>query len=177
MAGRGCDFPLSDKGVVQAHKAAEFLKKKDITRVISSPMLRAVQTAEIVVGAIGGRCIEQCRDLFPWALGPQFDGEKKEEQEEKLKYLIDNPNTTPLHGESLNDFKDTVGDMLECVFNCYDPPLLVTHSNVICVTKDLISGTTDSKPGLEDGISPAGVIAIYEEGDDEYSCQVLLGSE
>jgi broad specificity phosphatase PhoE len=177
MAGRGCDFPLSDEGVVQVRKAAEFLKTQEIGTVISSPMLRAVQTAEIVTGILGGRCIEQCRCFFPWALGPEFDGEPKDSKQEEIARLIAFPKEKPTHGESLIDFRDTVGDALECKLNPFSPPLIITHSNVICVVKDLVTDTMDSCPGLEDGVTPAGVIGIYEDGEDDYCFKVLYGDE
>ena len=177
MAGRGCDFPLSDEGVVQAHKGAEFLKTQEIGQIICSPMLRAVQTAEIVAGVLGGRCIEQCRCFFPWALGPEFDGQPKDSKAEEVAYLIAHPKEKPTHGNSLIEFRDEVGDGLECKFNPFAPPLIITHSNVICVVKDLVTNTMDSCPGLEDGVTPAGVIGIYEEGEDDYCFKVLHGSE
>jgi broad specificity phosphatase PhoE len=177
MAGRGCDFPLSDEGEAQAAKLSKFLKTIDFGCVLCSPLLRAVQTAEISLAPLGGRCIEQTRDLFPWSLGPQFDGEEKKSREEDLAWLIAHPDEAPLHGVSLNDFKDDLSRFLECHFNPFAPPLLFTHSNVICVTKDLVLGTEKACPGLEEGVTPTGVIAIYGsegEGDD---FKILYGSE
>jgi broad specificity phosphatase PhoE len=42
------DNPLNDDGIAQAHAAAEKLRTVALGRVISSPLLRAVQTAEII---------------------------------------------------------------------------------------------------------------------------------
>jgi 2,3-bisphosphoglycerate-dependent phosphoglycerate mutase len=49
------DFPLSEKGRAQAQALAERWKKEGMTfdRCISSPLLRARQTAEIVTSALG----------------------------------------------------------------------------------------------------------------------------
>jgi broad specificity phosphatase PhoE len=42
------DNPLNDTGIAQAHAAAEKLRAVELGHVVSSPLLRAVQTAEII---------------------------------------------------------------------------------------------------------------------------------
>jgi broad specificity phosphatase PhoE len=42
------DNPLNDTGIAQAHEAAAKLRAVEIGYVVSSPLLRAVQTAEII---------------------------------------------------------------------------------------------------------------------------------
>lgn len=42
------DNPLNDDGTAQAHAAAEKLRAVELGHVVSSPLLRAVQTAEII---------------------------------------------------------------------------------------------------------------------------------
>jgi broad specificity phosphatase PhoE len=42
------DNPLNDDGIAQAHAAAEKLRAVELAHVVSSPLLRAVQTAEII---------------------------------------------------------------------------------------------------------------------------------
>jgi broad specificity phosphatase PhoE len=44
------DNPLNDDGIAQAHAAAEKLQQVAFGHVVSSPLLRAVQTAEIIAG-------------------------------------------------------------------------------------------------------------------------------
>ncbi len=46
--GCRCDRLLTDKGIEQAKKLAEEMKKKRLDCIYSSPLLRAVQTANIV---------------------------------------------------------------------------------------------------------------------------------
>lgn len=47
------DIPLNDVGIKQAHAAAEILKKRnDIHNIISSPLVRALKTAEIISSVI-----------------------------------------------------------------------------------------------------------------------------
>lgn len=48
MQGKGIDQPLSQTGRSQARALAEFLRSIEIEQIISSPMRRAIETAEIV---------------------------------------------------------------------------------------------------------------------------------
>ena len=47
LQGRS-NYPLNDEGIRQAEDAAKMLESIDFDHVYSSPMIRAVQTAEIV---------------------------------------------------------------------------------------------------------------------------------
>ena len=45
------DIPLNKEGILQAELCAQFLKTVNLTTLISSPLSRAKQTAEIIAGA------------------------------------------------------------------------------------------------------------------------------
>lgn len=47
------DIPLNDVGRTQAHDAAEILRDQDWQVVVSSPLLRARETAEIIAADLG----------------------------------------------------------------------------------------------------------------------------
>jgi probable phosphoglycerate mutase len=47
------DNPLNDKGISQAHAAANRLRKLSFDHVVASPLVRARQTAEIIATAAG----------------------------------------------------------------------------------------------------------------------------
>lgn len=66
------DNPLNDDGIAQAHAAAEKLRASALGHVISSPLLRAVQTAEIVA-KIAGRSVTIERGLIELNFG-SFEG-------------------------------------------------------------------------------------------------------
>lgn len=50
---RYVDYPLTRKGVLQAHQTAEFLADRNIHDIYSSPLKRAVETAQIIAERIG----------------------------------------------------------------------------------------------------------------------------
>jgi broad specificity phosphatase PhoE len=56
--GRLEGFPLSQEGRRQARAAAEILRDRPIAAVFSSPLLRAVQTAEIILSFHHGLSVE-----------------------------------------------------------------------------------------------------------------------
>ncbi|HEU5368595.1 MAG TPA: histidine phosphatase family protein, partial [Ktedonobacterales bacterium] len=59
------DYPLTDKGIVQAQQTAAYFQGKDIDEIFTSPLKRAVQTAEIIGAALGLKAIvvEQFREV------------------------------------------------------------------------------------------------------------------
>jgi len=70
FSNRRVDLPLTDKGVSQARQVASFLGTQAMGAgpVFSSPLLRAVQTAEIIAAHLG-RPIEVLEDLREVDLG------------------------------------------------------------------------------------------------------------
>jgi broad specificity phosphatase PhoE len=49
---RAVDYPLTAKGRLQAEQTAAYLKRYPVTRVFSSPLKRAQETARIIAGAL-----------------------------------------------------------------------------------------------------------------------------
>ena len=47
------DYPLTQKGVLQARQTAEYFKDRHVDEVYSSPLRRAMQTAEIIAQTKG----------------------------------------------------------------------------------------------------------------------------
>jgi broad specificity phosphatase PhoE len=50
---RKVDYPLTEKGVLQAQQTAAYLRDKQVDEVYSSPMKRAVQTAQAIADVKG----------------------------------------------------------------------------------------------------------------------------
>lgn len=68
------DHPLTDRGVLQAGQTAEFLARKSIDEVYSSPMKRAAETAQIITTRLGKELTirENFRELDVGDLEGQF---------------------------------------------------------------------------------------------------------
>jgi len=63
------DYPLSPRGEQQAREAAAWFTDKDIRRILSSPLLRGRQTAELLAAALGLPRVEQHEALNELDIG------------------------------------------------------------------------------------------------------------
>ncbi|GEN44433.1 histidine phosphatase family protein [Alkalibacillus haloalkaliphilus] len=88
------DFPLTDLGKEQADKLATWVSAHyEVDRIISSPLKRALTTAESIAESVGVS-VEQDRALMEWNNG-QLAGELKSEAKEKYPL--------PKEGRKLHD--------------------------------------------------------------------------
>jgi broad specificity phosphatase PhoE len=53
FSNRQVDFPLTEKGVIQAQQTADYLSRQNIRDIYSSPLRRAAQTATIIADRLG----------------------------------------------------------------------------------------------------------------------------
>jgi probable phosphoglycerate mutase len=70
------DFPLSEKGIRQAHALGRYLVTTGATDIQASPLLRAQQTAEIIAGHIAGATLTTTDDLVEARFGHYLQGVK-----------------------------------------------------------------------------------------------------
>lgn len=169
------DPHLNDKGLLDAAKASQFLKQHPIERVMCSPLLRAVQTAEIASGALGGLHVCQTRELFPWQLGTDFYGKDRNEMGDQLQYYVENPYDTPKNGESLDDLRQRVKKFFEYQLTLPSLTLFVCHTSNIVTLNSLLSDESAS-PENSDVVGPGGVVAVYIDADG-YRLEPVFGQE
>lgn len=106
------DPPLNDKGESQAEQITRVIKKKyPLYKITSSPMLRAIQTADIIGEAMNVK-VKQDRGLLPWALG-FLGGRDREKYQHLLDYYVDNPKQEIPDGESLDDFEERIKEFFD----------------------------------------------------------------
>ncbi|MBW7475820.1 histidine phosphatase family protein [Paenibacillus oenotherae] len=74
------DSPLTELGMKQAEKVAKYVSKKPVTRIVSSPLVRAVQTAQPLSEALSLQ-IELWKDLYEYREGSAYIGPSKLEWE------------------------------------------------------------------------------------------------
>lgn len=160
---------LDDDGIIQANTIAEFLSSQEINCVYSSPLCRALRTAEIITSRHGGRYITEHHSLLPWSI-PEFWLESKETYTEGLKKYVDNPNRRPEYGETLAEFRERTADFLEEKIKPDCKTLLVCHTSNIIAMSEFIEGKRHEKAV----VGPGGLLGIYEDGDG-YGYDVLLG--
>lgn len=131
------DVPLSPAGIAQAQAAAAALAGIAISDVITSPLQRAIQSAEIIGQSCG---IEVARDprLIDFGLG-QWTGHRYRDLEGNPDYqafLADPLAERIPGGESLAEVRDRVVDAIEQALQdspTGDALAMITHAGVIRV--------------------------------------------
>jgi broad specificity phosphatase PhoE/uncharacterized protein YerC len=122
---------LNDKGIEQAHKAAESLKDKDITHIVSSDLPRAKQTANIISKETGVP-VTFDQNLRTWDAG-DFDGTKKHDEFKRYAEAKEDV-TPPGSSESFGQFKDRAINAISGIHaNNPGNTVVVTHSKNIGV--------------------------------------------
>ncbi|KNF07896.1 phosphoserine phosphatase 1 [Gottschalkia purinilytica] len=128
------DFPLTPNGIKQAEKLGEELKKYDIDVIYSSPLPRALKTAEYISKAIKKEiitteCVKEINfGLFEGKTGEQI---KKEHESDWNSWNEDYVNFRLPEGENLvdvfNRIKVFIDNLKDGEKNC----VIVSHSAVI----------------------------------------------
>jgi uncharacterized phosphatase len=89
------DIPLNDVGVAQAHQAASVLNRADWDVLLTSPLSRAVDTAQIVADTLGFESIEIEDLLLERAFG-EAEGMLHEQWQEKYGHHTPAPGSESL---------------------------------------------------------------------------------
>jgi broad specificity phosphatase PhoE len=172
------DPPLDEKGETQAESAAEAVKNlgEKITKVYSSPLHRAVQTAETVAEYIGAS-VELTRGLISWDLG-FLSGKDRDEFDDILNFYIDNPTLKVPEGESLDDVEQRVFDFFNERLKSGELAVYCTHNSNIVIVENIITGNGDNRPeSSETSVDPGGILGVYVDDEGKFSSEVLFGKE
>lgn len=128
------DIPLNEIGIDQAKLAAPLLANRGITRIISSPLLRAHKTAEIIneVLQVPLHIHEGFKERF---LG-KLEGTVKTES--ALVSIATNYTQTAEDSERVDDFKERIVNTLHEVLNDDHVTLIVAHGGVYWALMDML---------------------------------------
>jgi len=172
------DPPLNDEGISQAERLAEAMYKAnlEVERVIAGPLLRTVQTADIIAEKFGLN-VEQNRGLISWSLG-FLCGQDKDEYSELLDYYIDHPKSVPPKGECLDDLEQRTFEFFNEELKKDELTVFVTHNSNCVTVESFISGTKAGRPESgEATVGPGGAIGIFVDEKGQYSTEVMFGEE
>ncbi|SHO42647.1 Phosphoglycerate mutase [Nitrosotalea sinensis] len=150
LAGRSKGFPLTDVGVQQAENIGNFLRPLNISKIYSSPIERAEQTAKIVANKVGLDCTIDQR-LTEIDMG-SFSGMHYDEMFAKhgnvfLKFYQGHPIVETNGIETFANVKQRVLDAVSQYSQKHENEtiLFVTHMDPI---KSMISTILQPKPEL-----------------------------
>lgn len=119
------DIELNSKGILQAEKIKVKLKDKNFSKVFSSPLKRAYQTAQIISHddiIIDDRLIERCNG--------ELEGKLKTEITKEIDF--NDPFNNEMGIESIINFRKRIKDFLDYITTNYKGQnvLVVTHAGV-----------------------------------------------
>jgi len=117
------DMPLNTRGIQQAHEASELLLEENFDTIISSPRIRAQQTAEIIA--------QKTRKpvIFDQGLVERNWGEAEGTVADPTKSLFDDAHTPP-GAEPFSAFQKRVIETMSSILLIKGPPLIVSHGGV-----------------------------------------------
>jgi len=157
------DAPLDAHGMKEAGKIAKVLKRYPIRQIWSSPLQRAVNTANVFAEQ-ANLDISQDRGLLPWQVGV-FAGLNKESNMDALQLFVDDPDVAIPSGESMGDFEERVHDFFDALVASKNGMAAVfTHSTVMTILENLIDGERKRRPYLHQSVEPGGVLELRVSG-------------
>jgi broad specificity phosphatase PhoE len=169
---------LDEAGIEQAKKAAEDVAKEHkgfVKKIVSSPMLRALQTADFLAEKLGLEVVQE-RGLISWNLG-FLSGKNKDEYNDILNYYVDHPKKVIPEGEALDDLETRIQEFFEKELRT-EGTVYFTHNSNLVTIENLIRGNKDGRPeSSETSVDTGGIIGIYVDEDGKYSTEVLFGKE
>lgn len=120
------NYPLNDEGKKQAEEAAEMLKGIEFSYVFSSPLVRAVQTAEIIVPNGNIKIDER---LIEMDYG-QYEGATLQNMPDELRTFFNDfiHNPAPQGMEPLQDVVKRTGEFIEEISALDGNILISTHA-------------------------------------------------
>jgi broad specificity phosphatase PhoE len=168
FSNRGIQHPLTEKGRQQAYILADMMRGKQITRIFTSPLLRAMQTAEILSGVLKIPCtptdalrefdcgiLEGKSDLISWQ---RFDRLLEE------WFVCHNWDSRIEEGESFNDirrrFETFINNLRIIKLNL----VLVGHGGIFRAMLPLLMDNLDDDYGKDHHLGNTGyVLATLEQ--------------
>ena len=142
LQGRS-NLPLNEVGIKQAEKVKEYFAEKDIQfdKVYSSPLIRAIKTAQIITGStqVGSDATDNSADAVPFVLddhllemdyGPYEGCSLLDPPPEIIEFFSDFVNnSTPEGMENLSDLVARMGRFMESLKKEGDQTILIsTHA-------------------------------------------------
>ena len=127
------DEPLTESGKKEAVEISNTVKKLGVNKIISSPLKRAYQTAEIICDKLKLSPFTKNNALIAWDLG-NFIGQPHAKCLAQVKHYIEHPNLKVPGGEAFSRFADRVITFLDS-HKTDNGLLLVTHGRNILVAE------------------------------------------
>jgi broad specificity phosphatase PhoE len=161
--GVGIDRELAEK---LAPGVAETLKQHGITKLVSSDLPRATQSAKLIAEQMDGVDVSSTRRLRTWNTG-DMAGEKESVTIPQRQKFIKYPDESPAGGEPFERFIERFKTELPSV---QKPGVaFVAHGHHLLAAPEVFAGKdeVDPKklPSLDEDFPPGGVYGFYPGGE------------
>ncbi len=164
------DLPLTDFGKRQAERAAEYLSPFGITRVYSSDLQRAMQTAAPLAARMGLTVVPDAGlreiDAGDWE-GLPFTLIKEKWPEEYHTFRVDLGQSVPPHGEATQHAADRLFTTISRIVseNPDEKILVASHAAVICMFTARVLGLAPGEVQRLRLASNASVSVFEHDGE------------
>jgi broad specificity phosphatase PhoE len=138
-------FTLSDRGCNQAISAGQYVRQFPISRIITSPLERAVDTAALLTGSSAIE-VEIDERLGEWELSTRWAGVGWEELNRafpgELEAYLSHPDDLPFSPESLVDVAARVSAAVIAWSDLDEDVAFVSHQDPIHAARLLLTGSS-----------------------------------
>ncbi|MFJ2758871.1 histidine phosphatase family protein [Nocardioides sp. NPDC087217] len=176
----GDNPPLTQEGREQVMLTAEWLKPlaSSVSTVVTSPVLRTVETGELVAGALGARLVEEPAfaeiEFGEWE-GLTF-GEVAQRFPDEMKAWMGATEVAPPGGESFDSAQARVLDGLSRVLEAHAGETVVVTSHVSPIKLIVAHALGAPIAGVFSmELSPASVTVVSFFADDRASMRLFNG--
>lgn len=176
----GDNPPLTQEGREQVMLTAEWLKPlaSSVSTVVTSPVLRTVETGELVAGALGARLVEEPAfaeiEFGEWE-GLTF-GEVAQRFPDEMKAWMGATEVAPPGGESFDSAQARVLDGLSRVLETHAGETVVVTSHVSPIKLIVAHALGAPIAGVFSmELSPASVTVVSFFADDRASMRLFNG--
>jgi len=123
-------YGLSERGLHQAEQAGSHLSTVGLSRILSSPLQRAVETATAIAERCG-RSVEIDDRLTEWGLADHWAGRPwAEVPQHELAAYMESPDDLPFASEQISGVAHRMRDVVESLRGA-GPVALVSHQDPV----------------------------------------------
>lgn len=181
ISNRNLPHPLTDKGRQQAHAFAQQLQSASITRIFTSPILRARETAEILASELNTP-LEITDALREYDCGA-LEGQSYLEHEQDYVRLFTawrngNFDSRFDGGESLNDLRARFVPFVQRLTreaNAKENFVLVSHGGVLLACLPFVLKNIDHQFALNQPFENTAVVVAESIANDGLVCRSWCG--
>ena len=153
------EVPINDKGQRQIERVAQWLKDKGIQSIVSSPIERALSSAEVIAQVLNVQ-VEVDDRLASLDIGTLAGTDAESSKDEMEEAFDEHPDEPIADGESPEDFQSRVQAAIMDWLSAPEKPLaLVVHDSVISQVMKIFQGddvppSSTTEPGWIVGLTP-----------------------